>query len=122
MGDEPAARKVLVVEDHLAAREALLATCARLGFQAIGAASVAEGIAALMQDPHVLVVDLILPDGSGTDIVRRARCRGMTIKIAVVTGASDPLIEKEVFDLRPDAFFGKPIDLADFEDWLAQAK
>lgn len=112
--------RVVVVEDDRASREALGALLVHLGYAVLPVSTLAEGLAALEEAPWLLIIDLMLPDGKGVEILRRIRRGGGRSKIAVITGATDPLIELEVFRLRPDAFFGKPIDPKDLIDWLAE--
>lgn len=54
------------------------------------ASSHAEGLKALHSDVDVLLVDLALPDGSGLDLIERARAaRGKALKIIVISVFGD---------------------------------
>src|SRR5689334_13962228 len=60
---------VLIVEDDANAREALAAFAAGEGYTVAQAASVREArIQLVRQQPDVMLVDLRLPDGAGTEI------------------------------------------------------
>ena len=67
--------------------------------------------------PKIVILDLILPDGNGIEILRKIRRDQSQAVVLVVSGANDDKL-REAIQLKPDAFFGKPIDIEDFRDWL----
>jgi signal transduction histidine kinase len=112
----PKPRRVLVVEDHADGRELLCQVLQSVGHEVIGVATIAAADAALAADASafdVLITDIGLPDGVGTDLALRVRSRWPHIRVGVITG----------WELRPsdmgDAHFAlrKPL-LAD--ELLAQ--
>ena len=71
MGPATPAR-LLVVEDDAALVEALCDQLQGLGHTAVAARSVADGLALLGREAFdVALLDLMLPDGSGIDILHR---------------------------------------------------
>lgn len=112
--------RALVVEDDTASRESMVRIFKMLGIEAVGAINVAEGLKALEQQPEALILDLMLPDGSGLDILRRIREAKLPIRVAVLTGADKPMIQ-EAEQLKPDALFTKPVDLTKLLNWLRAA-
>jgi DNA-binding response OmpR family regulator len=96
-GGSHAVTHVLIVDDHRSFADALelvlrstLAGSARCSC----AASVAEGLRLVSQgDPYDLaVVDLMLPDGNGTTVVREIKAQNPGTPVAVVS-ASENLSE-----------------------------
>jgi CheY-like chemotaxis protein len=84
-----AARRVLLVEDHLDSREFMQSLLESDGHTVEAVRSVEEARARLSdasQPLDVLVTDIGLPDGSGWDLVAFAREVRPTIRIGVVTG------------------------------------
>jgi DNA-binding NarL/FixJ family response regulator len=59
----------------------------------------------------------MLPDGSGIEVLRAIRRRGLPIRVALLTGDDQPLIA-QAQTLRLDAMFVKPVDLRSLIDWL----
>ncbi len=55
-----------------------------------------------------MIVDLMLPDGAGEDVVRAARQAGSKAKVIVVTGVNDPERLRKVVELGPQVMM-KPI-------------
>ncbi len=102
-------RRVLVVEDDRASRVALRRLFVARGWEVAEAATLAEGLASLEPPPRCVVLDLMLPDGNGLDLLRRIRSLGMRVRVVVATGASDARVE-EIAGLGPDSLLRKPID------------
>ena len=82
------------------------------------AASLAEGRRMLSENCKRLILDLNLPDGRGTDLLRHIRESDLPIKVAVTTGMNDRQTMAEVSKLQPDAFFVKPVDLMELMRWV----
>jgi DNA-binding response OmpR family regulator len=70
----PQPRTVLVVEDDDATRSFLLDNLAADGFRVAGASGAAEGLRAIeVRQPTLVVLDLLLEDGSGLALLDRVR-------------------------------------------------
>jgi two-component system KDP operon response regulator KdpE len=100
-----------VVEDDAASRKALRAILSRQGWEVLAAATLAEGRHYLESAPHVLILDLMLPDGDGTSLLRLIREENRPVKVIVTTGSSDSAKLAAVRLLKPDAIVVKPVDL-----------
>jgi len=84
-----AAMKTLIVEDDTATRRGLEESIKDFGGEphAVGTAKQAE--AALKQfQPHLLIVDISLPDGDGLALLRAAREERPDLDAVVITGSS----------------------------------
>jgi DNA-binding response OmpR family regulator len=112
---------VLIVEDDNDSRDALVLLCRSIGHVCLCAANRAEALAMLVgRPPDLIVLDLMLPDGSGVEVLRVIRSHSFPARVAVVTGA-DPAVLDEVTRLKPDAVFRKPADFAELKAWLVAA-
>ncbi len=69
-----------------------------------------------MQKFELLVTDVRLPGISGLEVMRRVRKTHPELKVILITGVLDPTIRRNVADAGADAFFLKPIEMADFLD------
>ena len=105
--------RVLLVEDDASAAGALRAVLTRRGWDVTIAATVADALERLDRKPHCLVLDLMLPDGSGLDVLERLRAAGQPLRVIVTTGADDAALLKRVRQYEPDAILRKPIDLSE---------
>jgi DNA-binding response OmpR family regulator len=104
--------RVLVVEDQPTVLRNLVRGFQDEEYDVIGAASVAEAREAIGKAPDILVLDLMLPDGSGVEFVRQLRKEGFLQPILLLTardsvddrvdglnsGADDYLVKPFAFD------------------------
>jgi DNA-binding response OmpR family regulator len=102
---------VLVVEDDQATYAAMRSLLEHYGFSARHASTASEAMALLGTNPQYVLLDLMLPDGDGSKILEHIRIRQLPIKVAVITGISDPERLRKVQRLGPDAILTKPLDL-----------
>jgi two-component system response regulator PilR (NtrC family) len=110
---------VLVVEDCDAIRRALELLLGQVGYRVTTAASVAEGLERLDRQ-HVALLDLMLPDGSGTELLAEIRRRGSGMRVAVLSAAG-PAAAEGLRACPPDRFFAKPVDVEALLDWIGAA-
>jgi DNA-binding response OmpR family regulator len=64
----------------------------------------------------LLVADYRLPGVSGIELMRKVRKDHRKAKVILITGQTDPKVRKEVAEAGADAFFIKPVPMADFLD------
>jgi CheY-like chemotaxis protein len=108
--------RVLVVEDDPSSRRALTSLLKLKGFQATDAATQAEAIGRLGDNPICVLLDLMLPDGNGSAVLDHIRRHRLPIRVAVTSGAAN--WESMLREARPDAYFGKPLDFEKIVGWL----
>lgn len=81
----PMPGKILVVEDHPDSREILIFQLQQIGYEVIGAATGEEGVEkALTEDPHLIVMDLMLPGIDGIEATARIKKNPRTAHIPVI--------------------------------------
>jgi CheY-like chemotaxis protein len=107
----PAPLKVLIVEDHPPTYQALRALLSRRGCQVEVASLVSEAVDRI-GTADCIILDLMLPDGSGRDVLAAVRQDGVTARVVVTSGCADRDLLRDVEALRPDAVVRKPIDFA----------
>ncbi len=103
---------ILVVEDDPAVAEALVEGIRSDGYRVhhepTAAGAMAWGIA---HHPHLAVLDVRLPDGSGFDIVRAFRARGHHLPIMMLTAATDEVDVAIGLESGADEYVPKPYRL-----------
>ena len=117
-GEPAVCRRVLVVEDDPASRRALVSLLKLNGIEALFAGNMAEAIRQLHAGPDCILLDLMLPDGTGTAILDFVRSQRLPIKVAFTTGAADWRQFVKGTEFRPDAIFIKPLDFDSITRWL----
>jgi DNA-binding response OmpR family regulator len=105
--------KLLIAEGDHSWRRGLQVLFANRGWEVALASTVAEGLALLDPRLDFLILDWALPDAGGGVILRRVRDAGLRTRVAVTTGTSNADQQREVRDLRPEAVFEKPVNVAD---------
>jgi len=110
--------QILVVEDHGDTRRVLAGLLAHFG-HSISAADSVESALAFVRAKHfdAIVSDLVLPDGSGCDVIREAkRCQQLT-GVALTANDEDDDIARGR-DAGFDYHLIKPIDFPQLREVL----
>ena len=104
------AERLLVVDDEATVRELLAATLRFAGFRVTSAATAGEAIASATADPPDLVLlDVMLPDMDGFEVVRQLREQRMPVLFLT---ARDRQADKVTgLSLGADDYVTKPFDL-----------
>src|SRR5688500_17827815 len=77
-------RSVLIVEDEPCSRAAMGVLCRLFGLDTHAAISLGEALAKLDLGPDFVILDLVLPDGSGLELLRKVRAENRPVRVAVV--------------------------------------
>ncbi len=112
-------RKVLVVEDDAAIREALTYNLTREGYEV---ESVGDGAAALAaartHTPDVLILDLMLPGMDGFEVTRALR-KDNNVPILMLTARDDEIDRVLGLEMGADDYLTKPFSMREL---LARVK
>ena len=100
---------ILVIEDDPAVAEGLVEGIGGEGFDVHWEDTGGGGIAwAKEHSPHLIVLDVRLPDGSGFDFCRQMRLAGMRQPILMLTVQSDELDKVLGLEMGADDYLTKP--------------
>jgi DNA-binding response OmpR family regulator len=101
-------RSVLMIEDEEAIIIPLSESLAREGFAPVTAGTIAEGLQiARSQSPDLVLLDVMLPDGSGFDALRELRALGPT-PVIMLTARGDEADRVAGLELGADDYVIKP--------------
>lgn len=110
MGECAVTKSVLIIEDEPNIVESLTFLLERAGFTVtseIDGSKALSVIAALA--PDVVILDVMLPNKSGFDILRDLRLRGETQpKVLMLTAKGQARDQKMAEDIGVDVFMSKP--------------
>ena len=118
----PNVLKILVVEEDLESHAALVRLLGHLGYEVRAAGTLREGIAQLQNIPDCIILDLLLPDGCGADLVAEVRKRKLRTRVVVTSDSANTDALKLASPLKPDAFFRKPFEIPQLLGWLRQCE
>ena len=106
--------KVLVIEDEPDIRKTLEYNLLREGFEVSGCGSIKEA-KKLIEDPKfsIILLDLMLPDGSGLDLCKEIKSDTATkdIPIVILTAKDDEVDKVVGFELGADDYVTKPFSV-----------
>ncbi len=99
---------LLLIDDDVALAE-LLAEYLRMEGYAVGLAHTGEAgaQAALAQRPALVILDVMLPDGSGVDVLRRIRAES-DVPVLMLTARGDPVDRILGLEQGADDYIPKP--------------
>jgi DNA-binding response OmpR family regulator len=110
----PDARRILVVEDDEAIREALRDALVSEGYDVLTAADGRAGLElGLKEDPDLVVLDLMLPLLDGFEVLRRLRADQVATPVLVLTARGLEQDRVRGLDLGADDYVMKPFALSE---------
>ena len=116
-------RRVLVVDDVAENRALLVQALSGLGFEVSEACNGVEALAqAQALQPDLLLLDLVMPDMGGLEVIRRLRRLPLfaTTPIVAVSASATPDAEADTLAAGANAFLPKPVDLKNLMHLTAQ--
>ena len=107
-------KKILLIEDEPDIRKTLEYNLSREGYGVISTSSLAEGRNSLESNSFSLILlDLMLPDGSGLDLCREIKSDKIfsSIPIIILTAKDDEVDKVVGFELGADDYVTKPFSV-----------
>jgi two-component system KDP operon response regulator KdpE len=103
--------RILVVDDEPQILRALQTNLRGAGYEVTTAASVEQALAeAAMRPPDAVILDLLLPDGTGTDMCRELR-RWSDVPVIVLSAIGDESEKVAALDAGADDYVTKPFGI-----------
>jgi DNA-binding response OmpR family regulator len=104
--------RILVIEDDPAIGQSLLDGFRTHGFEPHLCNNGASGVEyAKGQSPHLIVLDIRLPDGSGFDFCRQMRQQGIKVPIIMLTAQYEEMDKVLGLEMGADDYVTKPFSL-----------
>jgi DNA-binding response OmpR family regulator len=108
--------KILVIEDDAVAREFIRWGLTEDGHTVDVAESGAEGARAVRVNPYdAVVLDLMLPDTTGLEVVRQLRQERRDVPVLMLTGTSHVNARIEGLDAGADDYLTKPFEMGELK-------
>ncbi len=107
MADQPL---VWIVDDDPAIRELLSYMVSQDGYEIEAFASGAEVLAAPSEGPAVVLLDLMMPEVDGIEVLRELRRRRPSLPVVMLTAVNDVARAVEVTKLGGYDYLTKPVD------------
>ena len=116
------AAKILVIDDDRAVVRLLIARLSQEGHTVQSALTSEDGLRLVTSfDPHLVLLDVSLPDLSGLEVLKRIRALNPAIAVIMVTGNTNPERARAALELGAIAYVDKPFDDAYLKRVVAMA-
>jgi two-component system response regulator PilR (NtrC family) len=103
---------LLIVDDEASLRDFLSIVFEEEGWRVETAASLAESRAALAKhEPDLILCDLMLPDGSGIELVREVKAASPSIAVIMITAHTSTKSAVEALKAGAFDYIAKPFDI-----------
>ncbi|HAH08391.1 MAG TPA: hypothetical protein DCM05_18005 [Elusimicrobia bacterium] len=116
--------RILVVDDAEPVREMLKCTLDILGHEVVAdAATGEEALAAYGRArPDLVMLDFVLPDLSGLEVLRRLRARDPRAQVIILTGNKTADLVKQVKEQGAVCLMEKPFNPEEFNEALTHVR
>lgn len=113
--------RIAVVDDDPLMRMILMRTLESTGREFVSADSLAEARAKIDSTIDLVLLDLLLPDGDGRELLRNLQTTAATagIPVVVMSGSDNDQIRRAAIEAGAAAFLEKPFDAAALSDLVS---
>lgn len=101
-------KKILIVEDDHTQNDVLANFLRQESYDVVSAYTIMEAREHLNTKFHLVVLDVILPDGNGLEFLKEIRKRS-SVPVIVLTALDDEFTQIQSFDLEADEYIDKPV-------------
>ena len=121
MSSDGGSSAILLIDDERTFADTLAKRLLLRGYECAVAYDGRSGIALVKKVPFVgLVLDLRLPDLSGTEVLRRIRALDPNLPVVILTAHGTAQDEQDCMRLGAVAFLHKPVNLTQLVSYFAQ--
>ncbi|HMP08384.1 MAG TPA: sigma-54 dependent transcriptional regulator [Lacipirellulaceae bacterium] len=114
--------RILVVDDHTAARASVMDVLSCAGYHVRGASSAVEALARLEAEAfEVLITDLQMPGLDGIELIRQMATRRLRTQVIMVTAHATIMSAVEAMKLGAFDYIEKPFSASSLESAVALA-
>ncbi len=109
--------RVLVVDDHDLLREGVVGTLSSFDdIEVVGEANNGQTAVALVADlePDVVIMDLVMPGGSGLDAIKKISANHPKTKVMALTSFTDGSLVRRAIEAGATSFLFKTVDVDGF--------
>lgn len=105
-------KRVLVVDDSYYMRTILKNMISDAGYNVIDEAANGQDAISLAgsENPDLITLDLILPDNSGLDVLKKIKEKHPDIHVIVVSAVGQESIVQQAMEIGAEAYIVKPFD------------
>ena len=117
-------KKILIVEDEQSVRETFSAAVEEMDYTAICASGGELALSILNDNPDIAlaIIDMVMPELSGKDLIRKIRTHSSMAKLPVimVSGKMTASEVQELLDLGASYFLPKPVKIDKLGEYVSK--
>lgn len=107
--------RALLIEDNKVVSDSIRTILIPEDFEVDTVAFGADGITTARRDGYdIIILDLMLPDIDGHDVLRRLREAGIMTPVLILTGLEEAENKDKCLESGADDYLTKPLDRSDF--------
>jgi DNA-binding response OmpR family regulator len=103
-------KRLLLVEDEENIRASLVQYLTKEGFDILEAKTLKEARLCLGEDPHLIILDWMLPDGEGTELLKEWRKSDVSLPIILLTAKAETIDKVLGLELGANDYLTKPFE------------
>jgi CheY-like chemotaxis protein len=114
-------RRILIADDQADCRHSLARLLRAMGHQVwpVAGGAAVGNIAPLIQ-PHLILVDIGMPNVDGYEVARRLRTKIHGASVVALSGRANDEAQREAFEAGFDDYVTKPIEIPTLERLLSR--
>ncbi len=103
---------ILVIDDEKLIRWSLRQELTKTGFGILEAATFKDGLEVVQEhDPDLIILDQLLPDGTGLDVLQELRSRNSTLPVIMLTAIDRSDVAVQAMKLGAFDYVTKPVNM-----------
>lgn len=103
---------ILIVDDEKLIRWSLQQELTKAGFNVLSAETTKQGISLLKQhDPDLMILDQLLPDGMGIDVLQEIKSSGIVLPVIMLTAIDKSDVAVQAMKLGAVDYVTKPVNI-----------
>lgn len=114
--------RILLVDDDVSSLEVLGEVLKRAGYEIFSAENGYEALKIIQSDSiDLAILDYELPDTTGLELLQQIKPMQPSVPVIIMSGNTSQNIRLDVFEAGAYTFIPKPINLRQFQQFVAQA-
>lgn len=101
-------KKILIIEDDYTQNNVLANFLRNESYEVFSAYTIKEAQTYMLEPLHLVILDVMLPDGNGLDFLKELRQKSQ-VPVIVLTALDDEFTQLQTFDLKADEYVDKPV-------------
>ena len=102
--------RILIVEDHESLRRSLKDCFEKEGFTATAVGGIGDARIKLSEKPDLIVLDWMLPDGQGLDLLKELRKKGNMVPVIFLTARAEVVDKVVGLEMGANDYMTKPFE------------